>query len=1075
MSRNPLNPLRPELRIALSYGLFAMFWSVFADKLLLVLFGQSGLENLAIILDIVFGFISSGLIYFFVLRSRRTQDQLASRELEHLNEFQRLVGGSVEYAIFGLDADGLVRSWDADAARMYGFTSHQVLNKPVAQCFVSQETWNPEDLFRQAQLTGRASHLGWLTRSDGYRYWGEVIFEKISLQVGQVTYLVVTRNLSGSRGSERFKSMIESMTEGLIVIDRNWRFAFINTNGAKLLERDASSIIGHNIWQEFPNALDTDFGRACQRAMDQNISSVIDDPSSTSARWLENRIYPNPDGILIFYADVTERHKIQEAIRSSERLYRTISENSHDVILIVGLDSMIQYVSPAAKNILGYEPQELEQTQAFSYIHPDDLERYQINRRKSIEKGDSVFRSENRTRRHDGSYVWTESVVKVIRDEAGNARELQITLRDISEKVVAQEKLEVSERLYRAITENSYDVTFITNLDTTILYVSPSVKMFSGYEPEEMMLTPIINYLHPDDFQKHMASRREALEKGLNMFRSESRLRRKDGEYIWIESILKINRNEHGEVQELQVSSRDITERILAQEKLEESERLYRTLTENAQDVIIVTSPDSKIHFISPSATIVFGYDKSQIDKVFGMDFIHPDDLNGYLNIRQEALENRSEYINSSFRVRHQNGHYIWVESVSKLIRDSDTGVLTEIQSTVRDISERVTALKKLEESERLYRTITENAQDVIIVSTTDRQIRYVSPSASNVLGYSPDEIATVLSLNVTHPDDQASYAAIRQDAVEKHKTHFSATIRIRHQNGNYVWIETLSKLIYDPQTKELREIQSTMRDVTSRKNAQEALERLNAELEQRVQDRTKRLNEVNLELESFTSSVSHDLRSPLNAIQGFGRAFLEDYQTSTPPEGQDFVNRIVGAAGRMDILITDLLQYSRLSKAEIRLTPIALEPLLGDLIHDFEDERERRNATIHLKGHFSTVLARETVLRQIIVNLLGNSLKFSSVGIRPEITIWAETDPQTKTVKLHIQDNGIGIDSQNLERIFQPFERLHGISEYPGSGIGLAFVKRGVERMGGQIGVTSIPGKGSHFWLSLNQPRETS
>ncbi len=1590
MPKNPFRSLKPELRVALVYGAFAILWFLFSHRILLGIFGQNALERLDIFIDIAFALIGSTLIYTLMLQSRQTQDQMASRELEHLNEFQRFFAGTIEYAIFSLDACGLVRTWDAEAARMHGLTGNQILNKPVADCFVHQEAWHPEQLFKQAQLSGRAAHLGWLTRQDGFRYWGEVIFERIKLADGQITYLVVTRNLSGSRGNERFKSMIESMSEGLIVIDKDWRFVFINSNGAKLLERDTSNLIGKNIWQEFPAALDSDFGRACQQAMEQNISSIIADPSSTSARWLENRIYPSPDGILIFYSDVTEKRQVQEAIRiseqrlrmvllagqqhffeidlrvgtvttdvdqvsglaasvqktsvrqsledwqnqihpddrahvleeldafvsgdkaeywveyrwkmaddtwrwklsqgailepdevgrsarmlgtqidiqsfksieqalktsnqrylklmeaspvavfetnskgeivyvnerwqeitgysrllavnndwsrnllhpedregfnaawgktlteqklfsheyrfqhddgtvrwvyglaeplrdaegtvtgylgsivdltqskqdslkleqsekmfrlisenssdmisltnlqgvkqyvspavnqilgysveefltlspsdwkldhdpqrsretqrrllcgestletdryrarrkdgaiiwlevsarmvmnpitnqmdeiqtstrditnkiqaqqaleASEQLYRTITENSHDVTLIVDLDSVIQYVSPAVKTILGFDPAKIKQTQAISYIHSDDLEPYLADRQMAIKNGQDVFRSKARTRCNNGDYIWTESVVKIIRDTAGNVKELQITLRDINEQVIAQEKLQTSERLYRAITENSYDVTFITNFDAIILYVSPSIKALSGFEPEEMVRTPIMDYFHPEDLQQHLKSRREAFEKGLDVFRSESRLRRKDGRYIWVESILKIKRDQHGQVQELQVTSRDMTERVIAQEKLESSEQLYRTITENAHEVIMITAIDGKIRYVSPSATAIFGYNKIEIDRVLGVDFIHSEDLQAYLAVRQQAVDNQQEYFTTNFRVRHQNGHYIWVESTSKLIRDNktgalieiqatvrdigervvalkkleeserlyrtitenaqdvivisnadgkvqflspsaksvlgyddiefdefsnfatmhpedkdeylkirretienhkedfkstyrvrqkngnyvwiesraklirdrDTGAIIELQSTLRDISERVVALKKLEESERLYRTITENAQDVIVVSTTDRKIRYVSPSASSVLGYSPDEIGTVLSLNATHPDDQASYTAIRQDAIEKHKSHFSATIRLRHQNGDYVWIETLSKLIYDPQTKELREIQSTMRDVTSRKIAQEALEKLNAELEERVQERTKRLFEVNLELESFTSSVSHDLRSPLNVIQGFGRAFLEDYSDTTPTAGQDFVNRIVGAAGRMDVLITDLLQYSRLSKAEIILTPIALAPLLLDLVHEFEIESQRYNATISLKGNFPVVLARETILRQILINLVGNSLKFSRSDVSPEITIWAEIEQTSKTVKIHVQDNGIGIETRDLERIFQPFERLHGVSEYPGSGIGLAFVKRGIERMGGQIVVTSSLGKGSHFWLSLNQPRETS
>jgi PAS domain S-box-containing protein len=1462
MLEKKFKPNQPEFRTALRFGFFAILWIVLLDYLLFVLVHTTAQLSLWQTLNAVgFAALSAVLLFRSFARERLSREWAERRELEHLNEFQRFVGGTIEYAIFSLDADGLVRSWEADASRMHGFSSDHVLNKPVSECFVTQEVWKPESLLKQARVSGRASHLGWLTRQDGFRYWGQVIFDRVNLPNDQIAYTVMTRDLSGGREAARFTSMIETMTEGLIVIDRDWRFVFINSKGAKLLERDASDLIGKNIWAEFPLVLESDFGRACQKAMEQNISAIIDDPSSTSSRWLENRIYPSPDGILIFYSDVTEAHQIQEAIRmseqrlrmilefgqqgffdidlrtntvitdmfsvasfenkanvqktgvqqtlndwlgqiypedqervleeyqafiakeipeywvefrwqmtdgswrwklsqrailehdqtgrpirmlgtyvdiqsskeitqallvsnrrylnlmetspvaifeansqgeivyvnerwqeitsynrllalnqgwtttlhpedrsmvleawneaivqqkpyaqeyrfqhvdgtvrwvyglaeplkdldgkvtgylgsmvdltsrkraeleldqvrkryqaivtalptpivvfspeglveewnvaaedlfgwqaqevigrfsplvssedrdnllnrinqtidghglkgietrplrrdgsridtllynqvlpkteskpagsyiavyidmterkraeqkleQSEKMFRLISENSSDVISLIDLQGIAQYVSPAVSQVLGYGVEEFLKITPADWVDVGDLPKLRKTRERLL-RGESSFELDcYRARRKDGANIWLEVSARMVMNPITNQKdEIQTVTRDITKRIEIQQALEASEYLYRTITENAHDVTFVTNLDATILYASPSIKTLSGFEPEEMIQTPIMDYFHPDDLQEHMAKRQEAFEKGLDVFRSESRLRRKDGEYIWVESILKINRDKNGQVKELQVTSRNVTERIVAKAKLEANEHLYRNITENAHDVTFITSLDSTIQYVSPSAKTVLGFDPEEMKLTQAFGYFHPDDLESYSANRRIAIDNGLDVFQANARVRNKNGEYIWVEFVLKINRNSE-GETTELQVTLRNITDRLIAQEKLEESERLYRTITENAHDVTIVSAIDGKIRYVSPSATSVFGYDKSEIDRVLGLDFIHPEDLSAYLGIRQQAIDKHREYFTAIFRVRHQNQSYIWVESVSKLIRDSNTGNVSEIQATVRDITERKTAQEALEQLNAELEQRIQDRTKRLNEVNLELESFTSSVSHDLRSPLNVIQGFGRAFLEDYSQTTPSEGQDFVQRIVGAAGRMDVLITDLLQYSRLSKAEITLTPIALESLLYDLIQEFESDKKHRNAVIALQGNFPKVLARETILRQVLINLVGNGLKFTRADQQPEITIWAELDYQTNTVKLHVRDNGIGIEAQNLERIFQPFERLHGVSEYPGSGIGLAFVKRGVERMGGQIGVTSILGKGSHFWLRLNQPWETS
>ena len=241
----------------------------------------------------------------------------------------------------------------------------------------------------------------------------------------------------------------------------------------------------------------------------------------------------------------------------------------------------------------------------------------------------------------------------------------------------------------------------------------------------------------------------------------------------------------------------------------------------------------------------------------------------------------------------------------------------------------------------------------------------------------------------------------------------------------------------------------------------------LNGQLEKRI----AQLTETNQALEAFTYSIAHDLRAPLRAMLGFSRALLEDYGANMDEAGQEFANRIVDSAKRMDDLIQDLLGYSRLSLEQIRLGPVKLEAALDEVLKQCETQAREKEAEIRLETPLSDVWAHKGVLVQLLVNLVSNGLKFVASGVKPRLRIWTEAN--NGWVRLSVQDNGIGIASEHQQRIFRVFERLHGVEQFPGTGIGLANVSKAAERMGGRVGVESQPGQGSRFWVELpNFPR---
>ncbi len=241
--------------------------------------------------------------------------------------------------------------------------------------------------------------------------------------------------------------------------------------------------------------------------------------------------------------------------------------------------------------------------------------------------------------------------------------------------------------------------------------------------------------------------------------------------------------------------------------------------------------------------------------------------------------------------------------------------------------------------------------------------------------------------------------------------------------------------------------------------------------LEDQVRERTAALEERNEELESFGYSISHDLRAPLRTMQGFSEALLEDFGDKLDPTGRDYAERIVAGSRRMDELIRDLLAYSRVSRGELQLLPVALGPVADTALAELGTALRARAATVRVADSLPVVHGHAGTLSQVFANLLGNALKFVPESRPPVIEI--VSDRRNGMVRVWVIDNGIGIANEHRERIFRVFERLHSVQEYPGTGIGLAIVRKAIERMGGKVGVESTLGQGSRFWIELQSVEE--
>lgn len=398
-----------------------------------------------------------------------------------------------------------------------------------------------------------------------------------------------------------------------------------------------------------------------------------------------------------------------------------------------------------------------------------------------------------------------------------------------------------------------------------------------------------------------------------------------------------------------------------------------------------------------------------------------------------------------------------------------DIAFIQAVANVLATAIERQRADEMVRASEERFRAVVQNAMDMVTVIETDGTIAYDSPPVTRILGYAPEERLGRNALAYVHPDDVPRVIEKLGEVATKPGMQTAVQVRVRHRDGSWRTVEaTGTNMTYN---EALGGIVVNWHDLTERVQNQLEIERLNAELEERVRLRTAQLEATNQELESFAYSVSHDLRAPLRAMDGFARILLSESSETLPDTAQRYLERIRHNAQQMDQLIQDLLAFSRLNRQPLRKEAVQPERLVREALVDLQGEMEDRRVDVVVRS-LPQVQADPALLRVVFANLLSNALKYTRTRTPARVEVGADPDgaPPGAAPIFFVRDNGVGFDMKYADKLFGVFQRLHRAEEYEGTGVGLATVQRIVRRHGGRVWVDAGVDEGATFYFTLEE-----
>jgi len=753
---------------------------------------------------------------------------------------------------------------------------------------------------------------------------------------------------------------------------------------------------------------------------------------------------------------------VNQAIRETEEFFRLILENAQIGIGIFNVETGEHFSNPAMHEMLGYSQDELSRTEQWdAIVHPDERSSGARRYAAIVQGRRDTDEWEQRLIRRDGRIVIANGRFKLIRDAAGKPKYVVALNEDVTERRLAEAERNRITRQMQLLLDSTDQGVYGVDLEGKCTFINRATCEMIGYGPEEVVgqnMHHLVHHHKPDGspYRIEECPVSQTLTNGKGCHIDEEVLWRRDGTSIPVEySSFPVV--EEGGIRGAVVTVSDNTERKRAKEALQSSERLFRSIFENAQIGIGVFRIESQEHFSNRALREMLGYPGDELTRLEQWDEIVPaEERTSCAQRYAELVQGKRETDDYEQHFVHRTGRIILGNSRFQLLRDS-AGKPQYVVALTEDITEHRRATEALTASEQLFRTVFENAQIGIGIFNIETGTHLANRTQTEMLGYSQEELNRTEHWDkVVPPEDRASGARRYAAIVQGQHDEDGWERRFIRRDGRIVVANVRFKLIRDAADKP-KYIIALNEDITERKRVEAELVKAKESAEAATKSKSE-----------FLANMSHEIRTPMNAVLGMTHLALK---TELTAKQRDYLTKTKAAAESLLGIINDILDFSKIEAGKLNMerTDFQLEAVLDNLSNVVSQKVHEKNLEflVACQPDLPIVLVGDPLrLGQVLINLVNNAVKFTERG---EIVVAVKLEERVSDrVKLRfaVRDRGIGMTPDQTARLFQAFSQADTSTtrKYGGTGLGLSISKRLVEMMEGNIWVESEPGHGSTF-----------
>ena len=755
--------------------------------------------------------------------------------------------------------------------------------------------------------------------------------------------------------------------------------------------------------------------------------------------------------------DITSRKKVESELRKSEEKYRLLVENQNDLVVKIDLQGRFLYVSPSYCELFGKAEQELIRNSFIPLVHEEDRELTRIAMDKLYHPPYACY-LEQRALTSNG-WRWLAWSDKAVVNEKQEIVNIIGVGRDITDRKSIEIALAESEAKYSIAFQTSpYAISITSAEEGNVVEVNEAFEQISGFSRQELIDNSTINlnlWVDPEERNRVVSE----LISGTKIFGKECLFRRKNGETLtglFSAHLINLKNKPH-----VLASINDISKRKEAEERLMENEALLNAIVETAKDSIFIK--DLSLRYIKVNMAMESLFDMP-IDEILGKsdsDLFGIENEEHILEIDRQVLAGNTV---EEYPAKPVNEVMHYFHTIKVPIRDAH-GKIKGLCGIARDITGLKQSENELRNSEERFRQVVEHSREVVWEIDQTGLFTYVSPLSFEVFGYSPEELTGKMHfIDLVPEEGRERVGKIISDLFPRHADMRNIEGRIIKKDGSERTLITNGAPILN-KNRELIGYRGTNADITERKQGEEALKKMNEELEKRVKERTEQLTATNYDLDSFAHSVSHDLRAPLRHITGFIKLLKQLEKENRSEEELKYLEIISNGANDMDRMIEALLSFSRLNRAALQKRRINVMEMVKKVMDLFTEQLQNRKIEFKVDA-LPEIMADETLIRQVWINLISNAIKYTSKKEEARIEIGSIS--KKDEIVYFVKDNGAGFDNRYAQKLFGVFQRLHKSRDFEGLGIGLSNVQRIITRHGGQCSAEGEVNAGATFYFSL-------